>query len=78
MGNPLYNCAALICCPPESRAAIEATAKILIEHGCPEKVAYEAAPYVQEAFDVAKKGTLQPLKDWIVEEARGPAYKPED
>jgi len=76
MGDPIFNCAALICCPPESRAAIEATAKMLVAAGCDQKAAEEAAPYVQKCFDLAKKGTLQPFKDWVAEEARGADYKP--
>jgi hypothetical protein len=76
MGDPIYNCAALICCPPESARAEAATAQILIDAGCEKKAAEEAAPYIQKCFDLAKKGTLQPLKDWVADEARGQAYEP--
>lgn len=75
MGDPIYNCAALICCPPFSARAEKATAEILTQAGCDPDVATKAAPYVQKCFDLAKKGTLQPLKDWIADEARGADYK---
>lgn len=75
MGNPTFNCAALICCPPGSQSAEEATAQILKDAGCEPKAADEAAPYVQKCFDLAKKGTLQPFKDWVAEEARGSDYQ---
>lgn len=75
MGDPIYNCAALICCPPFSKSAEKATAEALVANGCDPDVAAKAAPHVQACFDLAKKGTLQPLKDWIADEARGAAYQ---
>lgn len=74
MGDPILNCAGLICCPPGSERAVAATARMLKDAGCDPKAADEAAPYVQKCFDLAKKGTLQPLKDWVAEEARGADY----
>lgn len=74
MGNPTLNCAGLICCTPGSKNAIVATAQALKDQGCDPDVADKAAPYIQQAFDLAKKGTLQPFKDWVAEEARGEAY----
>lgn len=71
MSNGEFNCAALICCPPESKAANAATAKILKDAGCDPDAADKSAPYVQKCFDLAKKGTLQPFKDWVAKEARG-------
>lgn len=74
MGDPTLNCAALICCPPTSRKAVQATAELLIENGCDPDVAHQAAPHVQACFDLAKKGTLQGFKDWVAAEARGETY----
>lgn len=75
MANGEWNCAALICCPPASRAAIAATAKILKAAGCDPDAADKCAPYIQSEFDLAKKGTLQPLKDWVAQEARANDFK---
>ncbi len=62
-----YNCAALICCPPESEGAIAATAAILMKiGGLDEKTARAAAPAVQKAFDLMPKGSLQHMKDAVV------------
>lgn len=74
MGDPTLNCAALICCPPASKRAELATAQVLKDAGCDPEVADKCAPYVQASFDLAKKGTLQPFKDWVAEEARGADY----
>lgn len=74
-GDPVYNCALLICCPPASARAEAATAQILIDAGCEKKAAEEAAPYIHKCFDLAPQGSLQAFKDAIAAYARGADYK---
>ena len=82
--DPLYNCACLICCPPEAEAmsektsavpdkALKATAVLLMKYGgLSEEAAREAAPAVHKTFDLAPKGTLQPFMSAIAQLARQP------
>jgi len=69
--DPLYNCALLICCPPESDESQKAIAVLLMKiGGLDEETARKAAPAVQKTFDLAPPGALQTLKDAIAALAR--------
>lgn len=75
-GDPVINCALLICCPPLSQESEKAVASLLVSYGgLDEATAKRAAPAVQKCFDLAEKGTLQPLKDSIARLARGADFK---
>lgn len=64
-------CAVGICCPPASAERVHALAKILEDKGAMMSVdAHLAAACVLEHFDLAPKGTLQPLIDSIATQAR--------
>lgn len=60
-----------MCCPPEK--AREVFAQYLAEKNLttPQLV----AEFIFDHFDLAPKGTLQPLKDAIAALARGDSYK---
>ncbi len=64
--DPLYNCALLVCCPPESEESTKAVAVLLMKiGGLDEETARKAAPAVQKTFDLMPPGTTQALKDAI-------------
>lgn len=64
-------CAVGICCPPASAERVHALAKILADKGSMKAInAHLAAACVLENFDIAPKGTLQPLIDSIATQAR--------
>lgn len=72
MSNGAQNCAAEICCRPGSPQQREALIKE-IAHDRPDWSAQQCADtadYLNEHWDLAKKGTLRPLKEWIAELAR--------
>ncbi len=75
--DPLYNCAMLICCPPEaltvSDKSLKATADLLVKYGgLSEALAKEAAPAIHKTFDLAPKGSLQPFIQMIVALSKQP------
>jgi hypothetical protein len=68
MSNGSEACCAIgICCPPASAERVTALAKILTDNTSGHALtAQEAAACVLEHFDLAIKGTLQPLIDSVV------------
>lgn len=71
--DPYINCLLSICCPPERY--LEVMAKFLVERGVEASAAEAAAKALHETFDLAPKGTLQPLIQAVAKLARGEAYK---
>lgn len=74
MSNGAEACCALgICCPPASQRRVEALAKILNDTASMDGGKLDpmdAAACVLEHFDLATKGTLQPLIDDVAKMAR--------
>lgn len=70
--NGHANCILAVCCPPESEARVKALAEEMA--GALSKPAgdtYEdIARWMLDNFDLAPKGTLQPLKDAVRDYAR--------
>lgn len=67
MSNGSEACCAIgICCPPEAAARVTALAKIISDDSLVGAQAHAAAVCVLEHFDLAPKGTLQPLYDAIL------------
>jgi hypothetical protein len=67
------NCLLSICCPPARQA--EVMAKFLITNGVDANAAESCAKVLGEHFDLAPKGTLQPLIQAVARLARGADYK---
>ena len=67
------NCLLSICCPPARYA--EVMAKFLTEHGVDALAAESCAKVIDQHFDLAPKGTLQPFIQAIAKLARGTDYK---
>lgn len=67
--NGHANCIYEICCPPRSQGAQKALAEEMAKGSGGER--YEdIACWVLENFDLAPKGSLQPLKDAVRDYAR--------
>ena len=71
--DPYTNCLLSICCPPERQA--EVFAKLLVERGVDAAAAASCATIVLGSFDLAPKGTMQPLIQEVARLARGAAYQ---
>ena len=71
--DPILNCAMRICC--EAARAQQALTKMMVEYGVDANAAESCAKFIDTYFDLAEKGTLQPLKDSIARLARGADYK---
>ena len=84
MDDPILNCILAVCCPPERAAA--ALAKLMQDELGPadstgifrepdwpitKDTAERVAAWIMKRFDLAEKGTLQPLKQSIARLARG-------
>ena len=69
--DPILNCLLAVCCPPEKAQAV--MAEYLTKEGITTPDQY--AQWLFAHFDLAPKGTLQPLKDAIAKHARGADYK---
>lgn len=69
MGDPVVCCILGICCPPAKQE--DAYAEYLIAEGVSKADAKKAAKATLERFDLAEKGTLQPLKDSFTRLAKG-------
>jgi hypothetical protein len=68
------NCLLSICCPPERQAQV--MAKFLIEYGVDADAAESCAKVILDTFDLAPKGTMQPLIQAVARLARGADYRP--
>ncbi len=68
MSNGAQNCALEICCPPGSRDAVMALAKMIREDypEVPQKYAEQAADWILKKFDLAERGTLAAFKASVV------------
>ncbi len=74
MDDPILNCVLTVCCPPaEAEAALAKMIHKGVGPGNPdedwpitEDTAQRVAAWMLKHFDLAEKGTLQPLKDSIV------------
>ncbi len=77
MSNGAECCAIGVCCPPDSQSRVDALAKIINDTAASDgrMTAEDAAACVLEHFDLANKGTLQPLLDDIAKMARHAAQK---
>lgn len=64
MSNGEVCCILGICCPPEQRQQ-KLTSFIVDSLGCDEKVADTLSTLIDVNFDLAPKGTLQPLVDAV-------------
>lgn len=70
--DPILNCLLGVCCPPDSAQQLETATKFFMEYaGLAHGHAADAAACMLKHFDLAEKGTLQPLKDSIARLARG-------
>jgi hypothetical protein len=69
MSNGEVCCILGVCCPPERRRDVLA-ASLVRDVGCDQKDAVEIADWVVERFDLAPRGTLDPLIEAISEMAR--------
>ncbi len=71
MSNGAECCAIGVCCPGDDAARSASLAKILVRDGGISKDASEkAASCVIETFDLALKGTLEPLIESITKMAK--------
>ena len=76
--NGLGNCIYEICCPPRSEGAVKALAEEMEKAGMGQGIATAErvvhlraiARWMLDTFDLAPKGTLQPLKDAVRDYAR--------
>ena len=66
------NCLLSICCPPERR--VEVLAKWLVTQGVDAHAAESCARCMDQTFDLAPKGTLQPLIQVVARLARGQTF----
>ena len=69
MSNGEVCCLLQVCCPPDLREDI-AVKHIKQDMGVPEEHARAAFCWIAERFDLAPKGTVQPLIDAIATMAR--------
>ena len=67
------NCLLSICCPPARR--VEVLTKWLTEQGVDANAAESCAKCIDTHFDLAPKGSLQPLIQEVARLARGADYK---
>lgn len=71
MSNGAECCAIGVCCPPASAERLTSLAKVIArDSGLTHDQSIRAATCVIETFDLAIKGTLQPLIDSIAAQAR--------
>lgn len=66
------NCLLSICCPPERY--VEVMTKWLVEQGVDAHAAESCAKAIHNQFDLAPKGTIQPLIQEVARLARGQKY----
>lgn len=71
--DPILNCLTGVCCPPESPEQLSMATKFMMDYGgCADHATAEkCAAAMLKHFDLAEKGTLQPLKASIARLARG-------